>query len=337
MDSAPLLPSADTPMRVRGPDDLVQAIPYLLGFHPRESIVVVGMSGRLVSITMRADLGIEPPEHMAMHLVEALRRADVTEAVAVVYSEMWPTSAARPHLDVVVTLGVAAERAGILLTDGLLVARGRRWSYRCLDEECCPAEGVLIDDAPGLFVTEATVAGMVALPSRDEMVALLDPVPGRDDLLDLIAGQEDAAIQAVLGGVARRRTRCVKRAIFAAARAADTGAPRLPDDEIARFGVALSEIDIRDSVWMAIDDRRLDGFELWRDLARRLPDPYAAAPLFLVGWSAWRSGNGTVAAVAAQRAVESDPHYTAADLLLAALSRGLDPRRVPRLRVPRSA
>src|SRR5207253_2989413 len=123
---------------------------------------------------------------------------------------------------------------------------------------------------------------------------------------------EDAAERAALEGAASRRTRSVKRAVFSAARSADAGAAPVSDDDVARFGVALSEIDIRDSVWMAVDDRRLDGFELWRDLARRLPEPYDAAPLFLVGRCAWRNGNGTIAAVAAQRAVESDPHYSAA-------------------------
>jgi hypothetical protein len=35
--------------------------------------------------------------------------------------------------------------------------------------------------------------------------------------------------------------------------------------------------------------------------------------------------------------VASDPGYTAADLLLAALAQGVDPRRLPRLRLSRSA
>jgi hypothetical protein len=129
-----------------------------------------------------------------------------------------------------------------------------------------------------------------------------------------------------------RHARSLKRAIFAAARAADAGAARLPDDQVARFGVGLAETHLRDSVWLAIDDGRLDGFELWRDLGRRLPPPYDAPALFLAGWASWRAGNGTLASVAAQRAVESDPTYSAADLLLAAISQGLDPRGVPRLR-----
>ncbi len=104
-----------------------------------------------------------------------------------------------------------------------------------------------------------------------------------------------------------------------------------------QFGAALSDIELRDSVWMAVDDGRLGGRPLWRELARRLPSPYDAAPLFLYGWAAWRSGDGALAGIAADRAVGSDPGYSAADLLLAALAQGVDPGRLPKLRLPRSA
>jgi hypothetical protein len=75
---------------------------------------------------------------------------------------------------------------------------------------------------------------------------------------------------------------------------------------------------------------------LWRELGRRLPSPYDAPALFLFGWSAWRAGDGASAGIAADRAVASDPDYSAADLLRAAISSGVDPRQMPRLRMPRT-
>ena len=84
---------------------------------------------------------------------------------------------------------------------------------------------------------------------------------------------------------------------------------------------------------LAADSRRIDGRPLWQALGRRLPAPYDAAPLLLFGWISWRRGNGALARTAAERALASNPHYTAAELLLGALSRGADPRRVPRLRL----
>jgi hypothetical protein len=124
----------------------------------------------------------------------------------------------------------------------------------------------------------------------------------------------------------------VKRALFAAARTADDGGPPLADERVARYGVALSDIPLRDAVWLAIDCGRLDGRQLWRDLGRRLPPPYDAAALFLTGWSAWRQGNGVVAGEAARRALLSDSEYSAAELLLSALAGGVDPKQMPALR-----
>jgi hypothetical protein len=82
-----------------------------------------------------------------------------------------------------------------------------------------------------------------------------------------------------------------------------------------------------------VDDKRLDGRPLWRELARRAPVPFDAAAAFLFGWASWRAGDGASANIAAQRAIDSDPGCTAADLLLAALAQGADPRTFPRVRV----
>jgi len=56
---------------------------------------------------------------------------------------------------------------------------------------------------------------------------------------------------------------------------------------ITGFGVALQSYPVRDALWLAIDDGRLRGIELWVNLARRLPSPYDAAPLFLAAWASY--------------------------------------------------
>jgi hypothetical protein len=157
----------------------------------------------------------------------------------------------------------------------------------------------------------------------------------RDRLDPLIALEERAAVRDVLRGQGMRRERSLKRALFAAARSASAPPDvRLSDEEAVRFGVGLSVTSLRDAVWLAIDGGRLDGRPLWRELGRRLPAPYDAPPLFLYGWAAWRAGEGAQAGMAAERAVRSDPGYTAADLLMAAVTSGLSPHTVPRLRKP---
>jgi hypothetical protein len=66
-------------------------------------------------------------------------------------------------------------------------------------------------------------------------------------------------------------------------------------------------------------------------LARRLPAPLDVAPLVLYGWHEWRQGNGTLAVMCAERALERDPAYTAASLLISTVQSGMNPRTTPPL------
>ena len=42
--------------RISGPAELLQAVPYLLGFHPADSLVLVGLHGGRLVVTARMDL-----------------------------------------------------------------------------------------------------------------------------------------------------------------------------------------------------------------------------------------------------------------------------------------
>lgn len=340
----PFRPPADDPsdqplrMRISGPAELVEAIPYLLGFHPRDSVVLVGLADGQLVVTARLDIPDAPSA--LQHSVRAMARGGASDVIAVIYPEDVgvldvATADALPMTGLAEEVATASALAGCNLLDVSLVTGQRHWSYLCDSPGCCPAEGRALEQGASAIAAAAVYAGMVALPDRNSLADQLTPLPAarRADLRALLGRAEDSLSQAILDGRGERHQRSVKRAIFAAARAASARRWTPPsDDEAARFGVALADTAVRDAVWTAIDDGRLDGRELWRDLARRLPEPYDAPALFLFGWDVWRQGEGTLAGMAAERAVASDPTYGAADLLLAALAQGLSPRRLPRLR-----
>lgn len=314
----------------------MQAIPYLLGFHPQESLVLIGFLRRRLVVTARMDLSDTGP--MLAKTIESMARGGSKEIFAAfcddtAADELVDPRAPMPFTDLALAVVDCVEAAKCEFVDMVLIGQGRWWSYLCPEPACCPPEGRAIPTAPSAFTTAATVAGIVALPDRAALAAQLDPRPGRDALLPDLEAAERRAVSAVVSGDAERLARSVKRALFAAARAAGSaaGSP-VTDADVVRFAAALRSIPFRDAVWLAIDDRRLDGRELWRELATRAPAPYDAAPLFLFAWRSWRAGDGALARIAAERAVASDPGYSAADLLLAALSQGTSPRKVPRLR-----
>jgi hypothetical protein len=333
-------------LTVRTPGDLLEAIPYLLGFRPRDSLVIVGLADTRVTVTARVDLGQLTDGAVLAETMHVLANSQASQVIAAVYDDASScvVKSALPHAALVEDFAGCAARFGIDVVDAVLVSDGRWWSYACADDACCPPGGRELPGDASPTRAAATYAGLVALADRDELVARLEPADPaeRAALEPAIAEHENLMVSAVVGGFDERRRRSVKRAIFAAARDADTSlfpgdGHGLPDDEACRFAAALTEQTIRDAVWLAVDQGRLDGRALWRDLARRLPEPYDAAPLFLYGWACWRRGDGASASIAAERALASDPGYTAAELLRGALVHGLDPHRTPRLRMPKSA
>lgn len=340
MRTRPSTPSSGAAHRISGPDELVQAIPYLLGFRPARSLVLVGLHERALVVTARLDLDDAQLPGAVAHTIAAMVRGGTSTVVAAVWDDdhVGPVPGSPlPWSELVDPVRAEAERAGCELLDVVLVGRSRWWSLACASPGCCPPEGRELLTTPTPFAAAATYEGKVPLPDRRALEALLDPLADadRDRLEPLIAAAESAAVQAMIDGHHKRHERSVKRAIFAAARAADEPAAEpLTDADIARYGAALAATPTRDSVWLAVDDGRLDGRGLWRDLARRLPVPYDAPALFLYGWAAWRAGEGSLAGIATERALRSDPQYTAADLLLAAVSGGVNPRRFPALRRP---
>ncbi len=328
--------------RISGPDELLQAVPYLLGFHPSQSLVLIGLAQDRLVVTARIDLADLAEPGTLGQIVSALARGGADTLVGVVYERAAP---AQP----LPWRGLVAELADECLAnrcefgDLLRVDDGRWWSYLCDSPGCCPPEGRALDRAPSSFVAEATYAGVVALPDRETLAGTLRPGPPAElgavrSLLERERTARDAQQDPV------RAERSVKRAVFAAARRADAAEADgdgigdwLGDREVARFGLALASTAVRDPVWVAVDHGRLDGRALWRALGRRLPGRFAATPLFLYGWASWRAGNGALAGVAAERAIECDPGYGAADMLLAVLAHGVSPHQFPKLRAPRAA
>ncbi|MET8910295.1 DUF4192 domain-containing protein [Micromonospora sp. NPDC004551] len=161
-------------LAVRSPGDLVAAVPYLLGFHPADSVVVVAMRGRRVVFAARGDLP-EPgsdPRPAARHLAEVVARQGTDAATVVGYGPADRVTGA------VEAVGEALDRAGLLVLDALRVTDGRWWSYLCAEPACCPPEGTRYDPAASRVSAAAVFAGQVALPDRAALAAQVAPVGG---------------------------------------------------------------------------------------------------------------------------------------------------------------
>ena len=216
--------------------------------------------------------------------------------------------------------------------DVLLAAGDRWWSLYCDNTDCCPTAGNQRTTNPAEIADIAAKAGLTTHASREAAEQTLEPEPEHPGLAAALEAEERSHTLALITGadLSKLRDAYTAEIRHEVARRGVGDDRRLKPAQLARFGVALTDIPTRDAIWLAIDSRSIDAGPLLLELSRRLPAPYNAAPLFLYGWTHWREGNGVLAAIAAERALADAP-YSAAKLLLAAVQQGLDPRTTPRI------
>lgn len=319
----------ETPrMLLTSPADLLCAVPYLVGFHPADSLVVAGFTGRppdgRLRLTTRWDLPLAAGA--AGPLVPLLAREGVTQVMVAGFGA---GPLVTPAVDEVLPL---LREAGVEVTEALRAEDGRYWSYLCRDVRCCPPEGVSYDAASSAIAAQATVHGMVALPDRRALERSLVPVAGtaRRSMRRATA----RAMAEFRGGLLRARRPDDFAAEFVAAglgrvrealRVHRAGGS-LGDDEAARLGLDLAVIRVRDEAWTLIDDDSIEAhLRLWRDLTRRLEPRFTPPAAALLGVTAWRNGECALAGIAAERALAADPGYTMARLLLEGLRHLVSP------------
>ena len=339
------MPDPDLPLTVRlaDPGDIAAALPHLIGFRPRESLVVVGLhgpSGARLGLTARVDL--PAAEHRAPLLASLVRSllTDRPDAVllAVVSEDdddLGSSLPGLPHRALVHEAVLAFDRMDVPVREATLVRRERWWSYDC-DRECCaPGTGTPLPAGTSPLAAAAAVTGQVVEADRTALVRRIAPVgflaaAGMARACEEV-GDELAARTAQLGWDVVRDEAWA--AVLAAVGRTAPGSVRpLPDRQVARLAWAVRDIDVRDrALTLALGRSAAAAEVLWTELTRRSPAPLDAAPATLLAVTAWVRGDGALANVALERALSSEPSYTFAGLLRTALDACLRPADVRRL------
>ncbi len=325
-------------VRVRDVGEIAAGLPHLLGFRPRESVVLVslgGESGRRVGLTVRADI---PPPEDNRSLAGVLARSLCTDrpdgALVLVVSEVADDEVLAlrglPHHDLVWEMCRALSRLDVPAADPVLVRDGRWWSYDCPDPCCAPGAGTPLPAGVTELEVASIATGSVVESAREDLVARIAPP------LD----QDRGAMAAVCTRIAVECSATILdtglvslaleswSAVTAAAARCRPGAPaaRLTDEEVARVVCGLRDGVLRDrALNLALGDEPAAAEQLWTECTRRAPAPLDAAPATLLAVSAWLRGDGAMANVALDRALTSDPGYGLARLLSQALAACVTP------------
>ncbi|MER5337978.1 DUF4192 domain-containing protein [Micromonospora sp. NPDC002717] len=316
---------SDNKLTVRSPADLVAAVPYLLGFRPSDgSVVVIASRDRRVVFAARSDLPAlgAPASHLfdiTANLVPVVRRQQpITDIMIVGYGDA-------DHFDPALrTVGEAFTASGMTVRELLRVTGTRVFNLTCDNPACCPPQGIPFDPTASLVAVQATAAGLVALPDRAAVAARFAPVDGA--ARDGIRRATRAAVTRLKSLTVVGSTRVDEagaQAVRDALRQHDAG-KRLTDDEVAWLTLLLKRPSARDLA-IELTQPHDQHVTFWADVTRRVEEALVPAPATLLAVAAWRCGDGALAAMAADRALQVDPAYQLADLLRQALHAGLPP------------
>jgi hypothetical protein len=221
----------------------------------------------------------------------------------------------------------ALDRRGYTVSELHRVTDDRFFCLTC--DECTPVEGAPFEVRASAAAAAATFAGMVARPDRASVERLVRPIGG---LAAVAMSQAVDRAEQRLDESPCRLQQLGKEAVDDALAKARRG-DRLDDDEVAWLSLVLQDTDVRDHAWRCTD-REVWQLELWLDLTRRAEPQLAAPVAALLGWCAWRQGDGAMAMVAAARAQRLDPAQRLAQFVVDLLDRASPPSTVQKWPVP---
>lgn len=295
--------SSDARCTLRSPAELLGAVPFVLGFHPDDSIVAVFVADGEVCGAGRVDVDAPAAEVIAQFRAVILGQSISQMAL----------------------LGYGVHTNGHALND---ILRGLRrdttilcglWvsgdQYRCVWDgcDCLAVHGVPFDPRATVSAATLTAQGHVAAASRAEVVAELAP--------------DRAAQAAVLAAIEQQGDRPWSFTVADALRVAQRG-ERLDDVQVAALAVGLRRPQAREQAWIATDNQPWQR-QLWFDLTRRVPDSHVCPVATLAAWWAWRTGNEVPAFEALRRALDSDPRSTFARMIGTLITEKIDPASLP--------
>lgn len=281
-------------LAVRSVDDLVGLVPYLIGFHPEESLVAMLLEHGRVAVTARVDLdGVRRPGALEALLARLFGRFP--------YAEGWFLAYTDDHEVAWDVLAECVELVGSVRLGRVLQVGGSQWRADCPDGpvgaitgEVCPA------------AVEAAVLGLPARASRRDLSAGLagppdSEVEGLVERVEAMMAELDAA-----GGRGRRRL--LRRLLRTPGRA--------PVEDCVRLALLAGWSEGQLAVLRNLSRRNAEQqLELWSTVVRHCLIDQRPTVLGIVGMAAWQTGDGALQVVCLEELDRIDPEAPIAAVL----------------------
>jgi len=317
-----------TATELTSPHDLLAAVPFMVGYHPKDSLVVMALKESKVAMAMRVDF----PDSENMASVSAtiaghLTRESADEAIIVGYLpsddlDTDPLAVARS----IITL------QGIAVKECIVVSGGRFRSNLCADAQCCPPEGNPVPEILDSRVTAEQVAAgnplpyldldemkrsIAALPVDKELVRIIKSIPEIDYSGEDVTQLQRAGANAIneMAIIFSRAQRIEDKNLIALVLV------RLLDLQVRDYAMGMTTAETSDQLW-----------DMWRWLMRTAPVGYVAPVAVIFATMSYERGDGALAQRALDRAMVDSPGYQMAKLLRRTFAAGWPPSAFTQMR-----
>ena len=314
---------------VKTPHDLLAAVPFLIGYHPTDSLVLISVKSDSLEMAMRIDFPKNPPEGSYQLLASHLKRDNSEGALIVAYEPA--DSLAGPEVlhnvaDAVASLDIPIRE--------LMLVRNNHWrSLLCNDDKCCPPEGNQIEEFVNSRIAAEQVASGKVLPFSDSeglTHSISATILAKD--INWNAQVVGFRVDPDANNLNELQRDGAESILLLADFYSQTGFCK-DYDLMARVLGRLSDIQVRDFALGCHTDQTINSYwAMWRDLMRIAPPKFVAPVASVFASIAYENGEGALAHRALDRAIEDDPEYSLARLLRRVFSSGWPPSGFAQLR-----
>ena len=317
-----------TATALTSPHDLLAAVPFMVGYHPKDSLVAMALRDDKVVMAMRVDfpepdLILATSETIAMHLI----REQASEAIVVGY-----LPAKTIESDSLATVREVIGRHKIVVKECIAVRGDRFRSNLCQDPGCCPPEGSPIPLLTDSRVSAEQVAAGNPLPylDLDEMKRSIAAQPVDKELNKLIKKIADIDYDSDEVTLLQREG---VNAINGLAQEFNVAGFSGNKPLIALVLARLLDLQVRDyAMGMATEETSEKLWDMWRWLLRIAPRGYVAPVAVIFATISYERGDGALAQRAIDRAFEDSPKYQMAKLLRRTFAAGWPPSAFTQMR-----
>jgi len=309
------------------PKDLLAAVPFLIGFNPKDSIVLLSLNSDAIALAIRIDFPDQIGADELRLLTSHLSRDGADSVIAIFYS----TEIGQRENEVISEVLAAINDFGLSLREVITVEKDRYRSLICEDLSCCPSQGNLLPELIDSRIAAEQVAQGRPIPyaTLEQLIDSISPIESDDELNELISSVE--LIDYEKDAIAFQRQ---------GASAVDEFMKEFKSQGLVRdkalislLLVRLKDLQVRDYALGSVSAESLDlYFTAWRWLLRIAPKGYTAPVANLFAAVAYERGDGALAQRALDRADSDDQSYAMSKLLRQVFNSGWPPNSFAEMR-----